>query len=111
MRVQNPMKWQPNEIDGFYYGCIDGVDTVFPVEAKALTTRDDINLVQLRGGISTVGSKLQPKLRIIPLAVQMVENGIRIAVFREQYTGQQDYIIELVRMVQVTFDPVIPSWQ
>ena len=19
MRVQNPMKWQPNEIDGFYY--------------------------------------------------------------------------------------------
>jgi hypothetical protein len=112
MRVQNPMKWQPNEIDGFYYGNIDGVDTVFPVEAKALTTGDDINLVQLEGGVSTIMSKLNlPNAKIIPLAVQMIQNGVRIAVFRECRTGQTDYSVELVKAFKVTFDPVIASWQ
>jgi hypothetical protein len=112
MRVQNPMKWQPNEIDGFYYGNIDGIDTVFPVEAKALTTGDDINLVQLEGGITTIMSKLNlPNAKIVPLAVQMIQNGIRIAVFRECRTGQAEYNVELVRAFKVTFNPVITSWK
>jgi hypothetical protein len=112
MRVQNPMKWQPNEIDGFYYGNIDGVDTVFPVEAKALTTGDDINLVQLEGGVTTIMSKLNlPNAKIVPLAVQMIQNGIRIAVFNECRTGQTDYTVELVKAFKVTFNPVIASWQ
>lgn len=32
LRVQNPMKWQPNEIDGLYMSS-DG-ETIYPVEAK-----------------------------------------------------------------------------
>ena len=112
MRVQNPMKWQPNEIDGFYYSHIYGTDTVFPVEAKALTTGDDINLIQLEGGIKTVMRKLDlPGAKIIPLAVQMVQNGIRIAAFEECQTGQPDYEVKLSRAIKVTFDPPIESWQ
>lgn len=112
MRVQNPMKWQPNEIDGFYYGHIDGLDTVFPVEAKALTTRDDINLVQLEGGVTTVMQKLDlPEAEIIPLAAQMVENGIRLAIFEGCRTDQSNYDVELVRTLTVVFDPPIESWQ
>lgn len=112
MRVQNPMKWQPNEIDGFYYGDIDGVDTFFPVEAKALTTGDDINLDQLKGGVITILSKLElPNAEIVPLAVQMVENGIRIAVFNECRTGQTDYEPQPVSFIKVSFNPVIVSWK
>lgn len=112
MRVQNPMKWQPNEIDGFYFGHIDGEETVFPVEAKALTTKDDINLEQLEGGIQTVLTKLKGRnFTIIPLAAQMVENGIRIAVFEKCQTGQPDYEVKLTRAVKVTFKPRIESWQ
>lgn len=112
MRVQNPMKWQPNEIDGFYYGHIDDVDTVFPVEAKALTTGDDINLVQLEGGVTTVMQKLDlPHAKIVPLAAQMVTNGIRIAVFNECVTGQTEYDVGLVRAIKVTFTPNIEAWQ
>jgi len=48
------MKWQPNEIDGFY-ASQNGKDLdLYPVEAKALTTGDEINLDQLRGGFATV---------------------------------------------------------
>lgn len=112
MRVQNPMKWQPNEIDGFYFGHIDGQETVFPVEAKALTTKDDINLEQLEGGIQTVLSKLRGKdFTVIPLAAQMIENGIRIAVFEECRSGRTDYEVKLSRAVKVTFTPKIDSWQ
>ena len=111
MRVQNPMKWQPNEIDGFYYGHINGVDTVFPVEAKALTTGDDINLVQMEGGVMTIVSRLDlPNARIVPLAVQMIRNGIRIAVFKECVTGQTSYDIEIVETLKVSFNPAIQSW-
>ncbi len=35
LRVQNPMKWQPNEIDGFYFAEVEGQDFLLPVEAKA----------------------------------------------------------------------------
>jgi hypothetical protein len=77
MRVQNPMKWQPNEIDGFYFCNKNGEHIVYPVEAKALTTEDDINLVQLRGGVLTITAKLNfERLKVQPLAVQMIKNGI-----------------------------------
>ena len=48
IRVQNPKKWQPNEIDGLYYS--EENDIVYPCEAKALSTGDDINLEQMWGG-------------------------------------------------------------
>lgn len=111
-RVQNPMKWQPNEIDGFYYGNINGIDTVFPVEAKALTTRDDINLVQLEGGIRTVLSKLDiPNTVVVPIAIQMIKNGMRIAVFQQCSTHDVSYNVKLEKSLVVTFNPAIEAWQ
>ena len=111
MRVQNPMKWQPNEIDGFYFSNFNDEHAVYPVEAKALTTADDINLVQLRGGVLTIISKLNfEKLKIQPLAVQMVSNGIRIAIFNTAHTGDADYIPVISRAYKVTFSPPISTW-
>jgi hypothetical protein len=111
MRVQNPMKWQPNEIDGFYFSNFNEEHTVYPVEAKALTTADDINLVQLRGGVLTIISKLNfERLKIQPLAVQMVSNGIRIAVFNTAYTGDSDYIPIVSKVYKVSFNPPISTW-
>ena len=48
-RVQSPMKWQPNEIDGYYVAKNARNTFVYPVEAKAISTSDDINLVQIYG--------------------------------------------------------------
>jgi len=111
LRVQNPMKWQPNEIDGFYYSNQDGAETVYPVEAKALTTADDINLVQLKGGVLTILGKLTFKsLRVTPLAVQMVSNGIRIAIFNSAYVGDVDYFPTVDRVLKVEFYPPITTW-
>lgn len=56
MRVQNPMKWQPNEIDGLYMSA-DG-KTIYPVEAKAVSTGDDINLEQMPGQYKTITVKM-----------------------------------------------------
>ena len=53
-RVQNPVKWQPNEIDGLYFSDFIGKDILFPVEAKALSTQDDINLEQMQGALNTI---------------------------------------------------------
>ena len=105
------MKWQPNEIDGFYFSEIDGKIVVYPVEAKALSTQDDINLVQLKGGVETVISKFKHlKLEIIPLAVQMVNNGIRIAIFDNCNTTQTTVNINLKTAIEINFAPAIKSW-
>jgi len=113
-RVQNPMKWQPNEIDGFYLCKSEDELMVFPIEAKALTTRDDINLEQLQGALNTVSSKysnFSHKLYITPLAIQMVPDGLLIAVFEKCKVGQPNLIIKLERTIQVLLKPKIDSWQ
>lgn len=56
-RVQSPMKWQPNEIDGYYVAETSRNIYVYPVEAKAISTSDDINLVQLYGQYQTFITK------------------------------------------------------
>lgn len=113
-RVQNPMKWQPNEIDGFYLCKRVDKLTVFPIEAKALTTQDDINLEQLQGALKTVSQKyknIQHELYIIPLAIQMVPEGLLIAVFETCKIGQSALEIKLKRTVKVILNPKIDSWQ
>ncbi|WP_028782227.1 hypothetical protein [Thalassobacillus devorans] len=102
IRVQNPKKWQPNEIDGLYYS--EQHDTLFPCEAKALSTGDDINLVQLLGGYKTIQSKM-PHMDIIPVAVRMVINGIDIGLFEEE-----DEELKMYKFIKVTFDPQITAW-
>lgn len=112
LRVQHPMKWQPSEIDGLYFSSIDGVKTLYPVEAKSLATQDDVNLEQMKGGLETVSSKFAGQdLYIVPLAVQMIENGLRIAVFKTCKAGSVDNLLEFDKAVFVSFDPKLYSWR
>ena len=106
-RVQNPMKWQPNEIDGFYLRERGNLLTVFPIE-------DDINLEQLQGALNTVSEKyrhLRHQLFITPLAIQMVPEGLQIAVFETYRAGQPELNIKLERTVRAILDPKVDSWQ
>ena len=111
IRVQHPLKWQPNEIDGFYVGIIDGVEVLFPIEAKALTTHDEINIDQLLGGVNTVSANFHSHhSHIVPLAVKMIPNGILIAVFSSCEAGDFIDSIKVDRTIEVTFNPPIHSW-
>lgn len=112
IRVQHPLKWQPNEIDGFYAGIVDGVETLFPIEAKALTTHDEINLDQILGGINTISLNLEnTHIHIVPMAVKMISNGILIAVFSTCESGETVDFVKVERTIEVTFEPPINSWQ
>ena len=107
-RVQNPMKWQPNEIDGFYAAETDRGLEVYPVEAKALTTGDEINFDQLQGGFRVVDQNLRGlgiKTVIRPIAAKMVRNGVLIALFPENQTPE---IPQYTWKVQ--FTPRVESW-
>lgn len=111
IRIQNPLKWQPNEIDGFYYGTGKDEDILYPIEAKALTTGDDINLEQMFGAIKMLHTKYaKPNLSLRPLAVKMVNNGIHIAVFEKLIAGSHLEELKCERQINVSFNPEIPSW-
>jgi hypothetical protein len=105
IRVQNPMKWQPNEIDGLYFSDHGGEKTLFPAEAKALSTKDDINLEQMLGGFRTIKAKI-PGVHIVPLAIQMTSLGMNIGILKPGIDQ-----LELDRFIQVIINPPIPSWQ
>ena len=110
VRVQNPMKWQPNEIDGFYINLND--DVLYPVEAKALTTKDEINLEQMKGGLSVLKSKLSKKtVSIQSIACKMIENGVKICVFKKESTNDNHDDLEIDEFVDVFFEPPIESWK
>jgi len=111
-RLQAPMKWQPNEVDGMYFRS-DGADLIlYPVEAKALTTQDEINLEQLMGGYRVVVDKMQPtagvtSLDVVQVAAQMIQNGIRFAVFPANEVPSKSVV---PYCIQVTFSPPIEAW-
>lgn len=108
-RIQNPMKWQPNEIDGFYCSYSNKEITIFPVEAKALTTGDEINLDQLQGGYRTVCKhikKIGLKADIQQIAIKMIKNGILIAKFEKNENPEVPK-----KVIKVIFDPIIKNWQ
>lgn len=111
-RVQHPLKWQPNEIDGFYFSKDKNSIYIYPVEAKALTTDDDINLVQMAGGLETIYQKfLGRNIYICPLAVKMIKNGILLGEFKSIHALHDPFAeLSLSRCHKITFDPVIPSW-
>jgi hypothetical protein len=112
IRVQNPLKWQPNEIDGFYFSNENDHIQLFPVEAKALTTGDDINLEQIQGALITIVKKYVDREIIIrPLAVKMVKNGIWIAEFKPINTYKNvSPRIEIYKFDKIFFSPAIKSW-
>ena len=102
IRVQNPIKWQPNEIDGLYTS-FDG-KTIYPVEAKAVSTGDDINLEQMLGQYNILRSKM-PNVKIVPVAARMKSYGVDLAVL--EYRKDR---LEPFKYVKVIFDPAIDSW-
>jgi hypothetical protein len=113
-RVQNPMKWQPNEIDGFYASETKDEIHLYPTEAKALTTKDGINLIQLKGGYNTVVEKVKKidqevfknkKVNIQSLALKMIPNGIDCAIF-----PANEPPITPEKIVRIKFDPPIKNW-
>ncbi|MEB3520684.1 hypothetical protein SM122_09010 [Streptococcus sp. S2(2023)] len=104
IRVQNPKKWQPNEIDGLYIDINN--DILYPCEAKALTTNDDINLEQMWGGYKTVLSKI-PNKTIKPLALVMRNYGLDIGIMAPNQTNN---FLVLEKYVRVNISPTIPSW-
>ena len=111
-RVQHPLKWQPNEIDGFYFSQ-DGENIyIYPVEAKALTTDDDINLEQMAGGLETIYQKfLSKKIHICPLAVKMIPNGILLGEFNSiDVLNNTIAELKLERCHKINFNPIISSW-
>lgn len=103
VRVQNPMKWQPNEIDGLYMSS-DG-KSIYPVEAKAVSTGDDINLEQMLGQYNTIIAKM-PGVKIVPLAARMKPYGVDIAILKYN-------VYELVPtdFIKVQILPPIVSWK
>lgn len=103
MRVQNPMKWQPNEIDGLYVSS-DG-KTIFPVEAKAVSTGDDINLEQMLGQYKTITAKM-PGINIIPIAARMKPYGVDLAILKYHV-----YELSPIKFIKVIISPAIRSWQ
>ncbi len=108
-RIENPMKWWPNEIDGFYASQEDSDIDLYPVEAKALTTNDEINMDQLKGGYKTVVDKIKAlniKANVQQEAVRMIENGVDIAVFPVNTIPETPECY-----IRVKFDPVIQNWK
>ncbi len=103
LRVQNPMKWQPNEIDGLYMA-VDG-STIYPVEAKAVSTGDDINLEQMLGQYKTITAKM-PGVEIVPIAARMKPYGVDLALFTYNV-----YELVPVEFIKVIISPYISSWQ
>lgn len=111
-RLQAPMKWQPNEVDGMYFSAHGASLILYPVEAKALTTQDEINFEQLLGGYRVVVDKLRPSTRaveldVIQVAAQMIANGIRFAIFPINQEPSNDCV---PHCVEVTFSPPIDAW-
>jgi len=107
-RIQHPIKLQPNEIDGFY--CNLDKNIIYPVEAKALSTKDDINLDQMNGGVSVVKDIFRDEI-IIPLAVRMVKNALNIAEFYPcNFHSKEDNSLKVKSFINVSFQPKIYSW-
>ncbi len=111
-RLQSPMKWQPNEIDGMYFSEDESGLIFFPVEAKALTTKDEINVDQLAGGFRTVKSQVQKiglseEFQIQSVAALMTVNGIRFAFFPTNI--EPDAFVDF-DFIEVKFDPPLDAW-
>lgn len=108
VRVQHPLKWQPNEIDGLYVG--EEPLILYPVEAKALSTRDDINLSQMRGELETMRSNYG-NVRICPIGCQMMRDGMRFAIFPILEQSQEipfDLVPEA--FLRVFLRPPVVAW-
>jgi len=119
LRVQTPMKWQPNEIDGYYVAQTPRNVYVYPVEAKAISTDDDINLVQIYGQYQTFISRYTRNnfnLIVRPVAAKMESTGMLLAIlehnplYDENQNGRAE-MFNITEIVRVRLDQPIQNWQ
>lgn len=106
-RVQCPVKWQPNEVDGLYFSDYLGQQQLFPIEAKALSTVDDIYLPQIFGASELIRNSFE-NVQVIPLGIKMVADGFLVAQFRND---ENQKTVALEKLVRARIIPPIPSWQ
>lgn len=126
-RVQNPIKWQPNEIDGFYVCEWENEITLYPVEAKALSTGDDINIYQLLGGINMLHKRIFSELHaksktkllkllkkkdvyIQPIAAVMKDNEIHFAIYEKKVLGSDVEELNRVKAIKTILTPPLLNW-
>lgn len=120
-RVQCPMKWQPNEIDGFYVAESENRRNVYiyPVEAKAASTHDDINLVQIYGQYHTLVGKYSHRgfnLIVRPIAVRMTETGMVFAILEHNALYDPDHnsgaeMFSVHQVLEVVLNPGVEAWK
>lgn len=118
-RVQSPMKWQPNEIDGYYISQAGRNTIVYPVEAKAISTEDDINLVQIYGQYKTFIAKYTRdglSFKVRPVAAKMEKDGMLLALLEknplyDEITNKTAKMFNIEEVVKVTLDSPINNWQ
>ena len=119
LRVQSPMKWQPNEIDGYYISQSGRNTIVYPVEAKAISTEDDINLVQMYGQYKTFIAKYTRdglSFKVRPVAAKMEEDGMLLALLDknplyDENTNKTAKMFNIEEVVKVVLDPPISNWK
>ena len=117
-RVQSPMKWQPNEIDGFYVARNARNIFIYPVEAKAISTKDDINIVQIHGQYNTLVEKYTRDnytLIVRPIAARMESDGMLLAIMEhnplyDPLRNREAQMFNIIEVIRVQLDPTLPAW-
>lgn len=118
-RVQSPMKWQPNEIDGYYVAETTRNIFVYPVEAKAVSTADDINLVQINGQYNVFVEKYKRNsfsLIVRPIAIRMEKDGMLLAIMEhnpmyDPTQNREANMFNVVDIVKVKLNPPLSAWK
>lgn len=118
-RVQSPMKWQPNEIDGYYIARNARNIFVYPVEAKAASTADDINLVQINGQYNTFIEKYTKNdfnLVVRPIAAKMESTGMLLAILEhnplyDPVLNGEASMFNIIEVVCVKLDRPLDAWR
>ena len=118
LRVQSPMKWQPNEIDGYYVAQSNRNIFVYPVEAKAVSTSDDINLVQINGQYNVFIEKYKRNkfsLIVRPIAARMESDGMMLAIMEHNpmYDPKQNReasMFNVTEVVKIKLNPPLSAW-
>lgn len=117
--VQSPMKWQPNEIDGYYVAQTARNIFVYPVEAKAVSTSDDINIVQINGQYNTFIQKYTRNdftLIVRPIAAKMEPDGMLLAILEhnalyDPHHNRESQMFNVLEVIKVILDTPLAAWQ
>ena len=78
---------------------------IYPVEAKAVSTGDDINLEQMLGQYNTITAKM-PGVKIVPLAARMKPYGVDIDVIKYNV-----YELVPIDYIKVQIQQTISAWR